>query len=122
MDNPLAELWQSSNDLNKRFGIDPLEQDSVKIFMEECKELITAYFNYNAMFDGDTLDALNTNMVDEFADVLVTAIQMTLARGLTMYDLRKGIERTVRKNNAKTHETHELDAETRKIRRKAPKS
>lgn len=118
----LERLWNSSESLNKRFGIDPQEQDSVKIFMEECKELITAYYNYNATFSDISHSTLDTDLADEFADVIVTAMQIAMARGLSVFDLLRGIDRVVRKNDAKTSETHEIDSGSRKIRRKAPKT
>ena len=114
----LQQLWFACQDLNARFGIDPRQQESIGIFKEEVLEFIEAY---NGQWKGHSITGCQAteHIADELADVIVTAMQMAMARGLEFGDIGWGILRTIDKNNVKTSQTHELDPTTRKIRRKA---
>lgn len=115
---PFHGLWESSDDLNKRFGIEPINQDVLIIFGEEVREFTEAYVNAKM---GVVKDYWRKEAIDEFADVLVCGFQVLRAIGVDdVADVVAGISRTIDKNDAKTHETHEFSPDTNKIRRKQP--
>lgn len=112
---PLRALWSSSEMLNRRFGINPVNQDVLVIFSEEVREFVEAYSNYRiSNFEGYKKD-----IVEEFSDVLVTGFQVMRAAGITdVNEVIEGIAKVIAKNDAKTHETHEFDPTSNKIVRR----
>lgn len=106
----LRDLAQSTADFYARFGVTPQVNDAVKNFEEEVRELIEAA---RAGTDHD-------HTAEEAADVIVTAIGVCYASGISIDQIVKQVYAVVAKNDAKTHETHiHLDG---KIRRRFPKA
>lgn len=106
----LRDLAQSTADFYARFGVTPQVNDAVKNFEEEVRELIEAA---RAGMDHD-------HTAEEAADVIVTAIGVCYASGISIDQIVKQVYAVVAKNDAKTHETHvHLDG---KIRRRFPKA
>lgn len=106
----LRDLAQSTADFYARFDVTPQVNDAVKNFEEEVRELIEAA---HAGTDPD-------HTAEEAADVIVTAIGVCYASGISIDQIVKQVYAVVAKNDAKTHETHvHLDG---KIRRRFPKA
>ncbi len=105
-DDPLRQLAASTQAFYDRFGVIPMPEDAIPVFEEEVRELI------EAVRQGDTA----THIGEEAADVIVTVLGVCFAAGLTIDDLITQIDAVIRKNDAKTSETHAvIDG---KIRRK----
>lgn len=104
---PLTAVWQSTAALYERFGLKPNVQNTTEVFSEETAELLHA-----AMLESPVNTAL------EAADVIVTALGICMARGVTLDEVVAAIRATVAKNDDKTHETHAVN-EAGKIARKA---
>lgn len=101
----MYDVWQGVYDLNQRFGFNPNLGESIAIFMEEVGEVVQACQDEDA-----------EHAAEEAADVIWTLINLLEVRGIDPYDLEVAVYEVVRKNGAKTHDTHELvDG---KIRRK----
>lgn len=137
MTNALYDLYQSTVALHERFNTNQTVQQSLNRFTEE----------YNEVLDAVTKNDLE-NTKEEFIDCLVTAIGVFVSigksdsninnfkaffillkgfqelylvirkAGVTSEMLEEPINKVIRKNNAKTLETHELNATTGKITRK----
>lgn len=106
----LRDLAQSTADFYARFGVTPQVTDAVKNFEEEVRELIEAA---RAGTDPD-------HTAEEAADVIVTALGVCYASGISIDQIVKQVYAVVAKNDAKTHDTHvHLDG---KIRRRFPKA
>lgn len=103
----LRALIQSTLDFYARFNLQPELPTALRVFREEVDELIEA-----AQL-GTNLD----HIAEEAADVFVTAIGICLARGVTLEEILHQTQMVIRKNNAKTHETHAIN-EYGKIARK----
>lgn len=113
---PFHSLWASSDDLNKRFGIEPVNQDALAIFAEEVREFTEAYVNAKMGLD---IEHWQCEAVKEFADILVCGFQVLRAIGVNDIDeLINGISFVIDKNDKKTHDTHSFNPETNKITRK----
>jgi phosphoribosyl-ATP pyrophosphohydrolase len=95
--NPLKRLWESTEDLYRRFDLDAPMVDRVIKFNEEAHEFLTEALKTT----GE-----NGALVVEGWDVIVTIIGILQKSGISM-DQFFGYEEVVsNKNNAKTHETH----------------
>lgn len=106
--NGIARLWNSTKELHERFGVyPPLTIRVIRVFLEETREVVQAAL----LEDGDSLAC-------EIADNIVTALALGIARGVALEQIEAAIERVAAKNDAKTHETHQLNA-AGKIARKA---
>lgn len=92
----LRDLAQSTADFYARFGVHPKVEDAIKNFEEEVRELIEA-----ARSAAD-----NDHTAEEAADVLVTAIGVCFASGISIDQIVRQVYAVVAKNDAKTHETH----------------
>ena len=136
--NSLVELYQSTVALHERFNTSQTVQQSLERFTEEYNEVL-----------NEIPDAHRDNIANEFVDSLVTIIgvlrsidkstnekenyqaMFVVIKGLAelYFAIRKvhvenqhiqeAVQRVIVKNNAKTVETHYLDQETGKIKRKA---
>lgn len=105
-EEPLRRLAASTQAFYDRFGVNPVAEDAIHVFEEEVRELIDAVRQRD-----DT-----AHMGEEAADVIVTVLGVCFAAGLNIEDVIRQIEAVIRKNDAKTFETHAvIDG---KIRRK----
>jgi NTP pyrophosphatase (non-canonical NTP hydrolase) len=104
--DPLRDLARSTYDFFRRFEVTPQPQAAAQNFLEETNELLEAA-------------ASGTNRIhlaEEAADVMVTIIGMCASAGVGIDELVEQIYLVIKKNDAKTLETHvHLDG---KIRRK----
>lgn len=98
MINPLLKLWHSTASLYARFGIRPNLNNTLMVFEEEAKELEYAAQNETA-----------EQVAGEAVDVIVTVLGVCMASGLTLERIEKAVLATIRKNNAKTHQTHAVN-------------
>jgi NTP pyrophosphatase (non-canonical NTP hydrolase) len=105
--DPLRDLAQSTDEFYKRFGVQPQLENCINNFQEEVRELIEA-----ARDGGDP-----AHTAEECADVFVTAIGILYASGIDLERMIEQVYTVVRKNDAKTHETHVY--RDGKIRRRA---
>ena len=92
----LRDLAQSTADFYARFGVTPQIENCIQNFSEEVRELI------DAARDGQNLD----HIAEEAADVVVTAIGVCFAAGVSVERLVEQVYAVIAKNDAKTHETH----------------
>ncbi len=92
----LRDLAQSTADFYARFGVTPELENCITNFQEEVRELIEAAREGT---DG-------SHIAEESADVLVTAIGVCFASGLSVYRIIEQVYAVVAKNDAKTHDTH----------------
>lgn len=104
--NLLNKLWMSTVSLYFRFHVTPTVENTSMVFREEARELLLAQA-------GEP----DENVAEECADVLVTALGVLLSRGIALAELERAIMRVVAKNDAKTHETHFVNADGKIARR-----
>ena len=109
MNNLLAEIWRSTAELYERFRLLPDRDNTRKVFIEEATELLTAQAQ-NTPYGAH-------GITTETADVIVTALGICMAAGLTLQDVTDAIQTVITKNDAKTHETHYVN-EAGKITRR----
>ncbi len=113
--NALFELWKSTADLHERFFPDdpPGFDARWRVFFEELSEFLAEVTMPSELSDGAELS--------EAADLLVTLIGLLQLRGATFVEFEAALNGVARKNNAKTHETHEVNASGKIARKqKAP--
>ncbi len=103
----LRDLAQSTADFYARFGVQPELENTIMNFEEEVRELLEA-----ARADDD-LD----HTAEECADVIVTALGICFAGGVSVDRLIDQVYAVITKNDAKTHETHIVHSG--KIRRRS---
>lgn len=94
----LSELWDSTLNLYDRFEISPTVYDVIPLVEEESVEAINA-----------ALSGTDSELAAEIADVIVVALGLALARGLSYDDIHAGVKTVIAKNNAKTHATHKVN-------------
>lgn len=111
MSDTLAELIRSTVDLYERFGQQFKLDVQLPIFQEEVRELIEA-----AQEQSST-----DHIAEEAGDVFVTAIGLALAAGANPEQLIRQSQAVIAKNDAKTHQSHYVNAQG-KIARKRPKN
>jgi hypothetical protein len=110
MTDSLRDLAHSTASFFARFDVNPTVPDAIQNFREEVNELI------ESATDGTNI----THIAEEAADVMVTAIGVCLASGVSVDHLIEQVYKVIAKNDAKTHATHiHLDG---KIRRRVPKA
>ncbi|MEM6284229.1 MAG: MazG nucleotide pyrophosphohydrolase domain-containing protein [Chloroflexota bacterium] len=105
--DPLRDLIRSTLAFYERFGVTPKLEAATLVFSEEVDEFI------EAAHDAESID----HIAEEAADVLVTVIGLCDAAGVSQDVLIEQIYAVIRKNDAKTWDTHEINAEG-KIARK----
>lgn len=109
--DPLRDLVRSTLALYERFGVEPQLDAATRVFEEEVAEFI------EAARAGDN----RQHTAEEAADVLVTVIGLCKAAGVPPEMLIEQIHAVIEKNDAKTHATHEINADG-KIARKSRNS
>jgi NTP pyrophosphatase (non-canonical NTP hydrolase) len=102
----VRRLAVSTQAFYNRFDVTPAAEDAIRVFQEEVRELIEAVRQRDAI----------THIGEEAADVIVTVLGVCFAAGLNIDDLIQQIEVVMRKNDAKTTNTHAVIEG--KIRRK----
>lgn len=101
----LRDLAESTLAFYARFDYAPDPQSTITNFNEEVYELV------EAALEGDKAHA-----AEECADVIVTALGVCFAQGLTVDEIIAAVYKVADKNDAKTHDTHVL--KDGKIRRR----
>lgn len=99
----LQDIWNSSTDLLKRFGLMPSQKKSYLKMQEEVAELQEALFKLstnrkNIPFKQDA--------AEELADVLVTLLNVGYSAGLSIEDIECALQKTIVKNDSKSDKTH----------------
>lgn len=92
----LVGLWKSTAALHARFGSRQTVREALACFVEETREFEQAMYHR----DG---------MTHEAVDVLVTVMGCLMAAGMTLDDLRLGVEAVIAKNDSKDSTTHALN-------------
>lgn len=93
----LRDLASSTLAFYARFDYTPDPQSTLTNFNEEVYELVEA-----ALHDD------KAHTAEECADVIVTALGVCFAQGLTVDEIIAAVYKVADKNDAKTHETHVL--------------
>ncbi len=122
-EQPLKKLWRSTLGFHARWKPEEMarltSQDvgdrerrmavytAIDMLREEAAEVTEA-----------ALHEPNYNVVEEAADVMVTLIGILLTRGITYPELEEAIHFVIKKNDAKTEDTHYVDGVTGKIKRR----
>lgn len=109
MTDTLQELIRSTMDLYERFDREFNLAAQLPIFEEEVRELI------EAAQAGENAG----HIAEEAGDVFVTAIGLALASGVRREQLIEQVQAVIRKNDAKTHTTHHVNAAGKIARRPA---
>jgi NTP pyrophosphatase (non-canonical NTP hydrolase) len=108
--NALKQLDRSTAELYARFGLNANTTPASvrrRIFMEEVLELVEASVACDEWSVVDHPAPVGITL-QEGADVIVTVIGLLQAHNIEYDALEAAIERVIAKNDAKTHETHEL--------------
>lgn len=122
----IKQLWRSTRALHQRFNLFPPNAVAVrKVFQEEARELLEAGDVIKAIMalpaEQRTVDDLvipRQHFAEEFADVLVTMLALADSYGVSKHTLKRAAVAVVCKNDAKTHETHEVNRAGKIARRK----
>lgn len=119
MTDILSILWDSTDELHKRFDkFPPNPEETLRVFDEECAEFGEAAAEMIA--EGE--DAGYSDTCAEAADVIVTVLATLSGLGIKREDFEAWAQNVARKNNAKTWDTHFINPDTGKIQRKAVQS
>lgn len=102
MTDVLKRLWDSTEALYERFELDAPIGDRRLKFFEEVDEFL---WEVRAQSWGD---ANYMAIAEEATDVFVTTIGILQKCGIRLEDLIAQAEHVASKNDAKTHETHEI--------------
>lgn len=105
----IKQLWRSTRDLHKRFGLFPPNAVAVrKVFLEETRELIDASREIEAILklpdDQRAVDDLvlpRQHFAEELADVLVTMLALADSYGVSKPVLRRAAQAVACKNDGK---------------------
>lgn len=109
----LDRLAHSITSFYERFGLVPSTDDTINVFKEEANEFVVACSNL-LYYRVTSPEKLHTQMYAaeqvalEFADLLYTAVGHALRCGVQPEQLFAAIEKIIAKNDAKTHQTHEV--------------
>lgn len=106
MSSAFQDLWHSTKDLHQRFFPDnpPSFEARVRVFNEEVGEFLHAVY-------ASKLAAPNEKQVAlEFADVLVTAMGLLQGLGIGYSEVIDALNTVASKNDAKTLDTHQVNA------------
>lgn len=101
-EDDMHELWKSTAALHYRFfGENPPSFEVLwRVFMEEVGEFLFAFIDIE-MSDMDA--------PQEGADVLVTLMGLLQYCDFSYQDFQQAVQATIRKNDSKTLDTHEVD-------------
>lgn len=109
--NLLERLFDSTLNFHQRFKNRLPNQDEVlEPLKEEFNEVEYAFYHQS-----------NAELAEEVVDLWVTTIGLMMARGITLYNIERAIERVAAKNDLKDHTTHQINERTGKIERKVLK-
>lgn len=109
-DTLLPRLWHSSTDLLDRFGAHPsVKQASDRMLSEVLELVIAAHDPYGTSTDEIAAEAV---------DMIVTAINVLRACHVTQDQFMNAMEKIIRKNDAKTLESHQLNVQTQGVEKK----
>lgn len=100
--DPLINLWQSSIDLPKRFGLEVDIDAQMRYFFQEVYEFTEAVLAFS-MGAGDS-----DEIPRELADVLVTMLLAAHKCGVPLEEVIEQVYATAAKNDAKNSVTHEI--------------
>lgn len=107
-------VWNSSTDLLKRFELTPTAKASWLKAQEELAELHEALFKLSR---HRKCVPYQQDAAEELADCLVTLLNVGYTAGLTVEQIEAALETVCAKNDAKSHDTHEVRGGT--VKRKA---
>ncbi len=99
----LKQIWESSTGLLERFELFPSTRKAWLKMQEELFELSEALFKLST---NKRNIPYKEDAADELADVIITALNVGYANGLTLEDIEKGLARKCTKNDAKSAKTH----------------
>ena len=105
--DPLRDLARSTLAFYQRFGVQPELEPATLVLQEEVDELI------EAAHDNEQTE----RVAEEAADVMVTVIGLCDAAGVSIDDIVSQVYAVIDKNDAKTHETHHINAAGKIARR-----
>lgn len=106
-DDLIRSLWNSTNSLHDRFGVQPSVQVQITMILEETTEVIRA-----ALFET------KQDAAQEIADCIVVALGMAMALDISLDEVMAGIRAVIDKNDRKSDATHYLNTITGKITRR----
>ncbi len=92
----LRDLATSTQAFYDRFGVTPVLENTIMNFSEETRELI------EAAREGHD----QAHIAEEAGDVIVTALGICFASGVSIDQLIEQVYKVIAKNDAKNHETH----------------
>lgn len=96
-ESPLRELYQSTHNLYKRFGLKPTKGAVHRKLVEEVAEVV------HELYQGN-----DYALVHEIADAIVTLLGVAINRNIPVELVENAMAQVADKNNAKTQETHEV--------------
>lgn len=124
--NLLQSVLSSSADLVTRFEGELTERGTFAKFNEESDEFKrSAYDCYNAILNDDPeygstksfLREVKQDAARELIDVIVTAGGMASWAGLVWADIEAAAQHVIKKNTAKTKDTHAWNPDTKTVER-----
>lgn len=120
----IKKLWHSTAQLHARFDIKPLPAPVRRVFQEEAREVLEAAKVIDAVLKSETrtiddLVAPREHLAEEVIDTLVTLCALCQAYGITRRQLSHAASQVIKKNAAKTLDTHEINR-AGKIARRQP--
>ena len=98
MTDLLKSLWISPRHLHRRFGVELTPRSRIDKFNEECLEFAEAARPSTAP------DAV----AEELVDVIVTGIGVLMSLGIAPSKLESAILAVIKKNDAKSDQTHRV--------------
>ena len=106
-DDPLRDLARSTFAFYRRFDVQPELEPATLVLQEEVDELIEAAHDKEG----------TQRVAEEAADVIVTVIGLCDAAGVSVDEIIAQVYAVIKKNDAKTHETHQVNAAGKIARR-----
>lgn len=110
-----ARLLLSTIEFYKRFGLEPNTQDTEAVVREELREFMTAagaleweLRPYDSIANSVEISELREAAAEEAIDLIVTVLGHALASGVSWQHLLLAAVNVSNKNDAKTHQTHEV--------------
>lgn len=105
----LRELWTSTENFYKRFGLQPSSEATRRKFNEEVLEFQTEHILQEVSIVTRACDQELSDdemLTEEAVDVIVTLIGMLMSAGIPYEDFEQAAFWKRIKNDNKTHETH----------------
>lgn len=114
MSDIINRLWNSTDDLHRRFDKYPPDaNETLAVFDEESTEFTSVAWEIWNEGEGSVGEC-----AQEAADVVVTVLATLTALGITREQFADACAAVAAKNDAKTHDTHYIRADG-KIARKS---